>query len=53
MSRSLGPSASWNSQGLSRPVQGLLYLLYSLVHGEAFEKMDEVELHVKKDVKPV
>ena len=28
LSRNLGASNSWNRQGLSRPVQGLLYLLH-------------------------
>jgi len=27
LSRNLGASTSWNPQGLSRPVMGLLYLL--------------------------
>jgi len=30
--RSLGASTSWNLQGLSRPVQGLPYLLLILLH---------------------
>jgi len=30
LSGSLGTSASWNPHGLSRPVQGLLYLLLKL-----------------------
>jgi hypothetical protein len=31
LSRNVGASTSWNSQGLSRPVMGLLYLLPSVV----------------------
>jgi hypothetical protein len=30
LSRNLGASTSWNPQGLSRPVMGLLYLLHNL-----------------------
>ena len=30
LSRNLGASTSWIPQGLSRPVQGLLYLFYTV-----------------------
>jgi len=32
LSWNLGASTSWNPQGLSRPVMGLLYLYYQLIH---------------------
>jgi len=32
MSWNLGTSSSWNPQGLSRPVMGLLYLFYYTLH---------------------
>ena len=31
--RNLGPSTSWNPQGLPRPVKGLLYHFYVTFHG--------------------
>ena len=36
LSWNLGVSTSWNSQGLSRPIMGLLYLLTDEIHNTAF-----------------